>query len=157
MAQHSRKDCGHSRISIWNICFAMFFPFLNGGGPFKNHPINCIPKAEWARHPLMRLDFKAIISYEIINLYNPSKQCFFQKSRNMQHNDDIGNYMFLAAFYVGWTKCIKPHIYGVFWNMEFRFLTCCELDFWAGGILCAALIFTSPVNSHRFSLRTAHY
>ena len=33
MAQHSLKDCGHLRVFLWNICFAMFFPFLNVGGP----------------------------------------------------------------------------------------------------------------------------
>ena len=59
----------------------MFFPFLNGGGLFKHHPINCIPKAEWARCPLMRLDLYWIIhtKYWIYTILQT--MFFFKKQR----------------------------------------------------------------------------
>ena len=145
------------------------------GGLFKHHPINCIPKAEWARCPLMRLDLYWIIhtKYWIYTILQT--MFFFKKNRDFA-TEWWHFYMFLAAFYCkkqrfcnrmmnflyvfggilcGLHKVHKtPRYTEYFENMGLKCLTCCELDFLAGGILCVALNLILP--SQNF-LRTIHY
>ena len=61
----------------------------------------------------MRLDLYIYnYSYEIVNLYNPSNHVFHKRTEILQQNDNIC-ILFLAAFYVGCTKYIKPRVYRV--------------------------------------------
>ena len=73
-----------------------------------------IAGSEW-KETSHEIGFIYNYSYEIVNLYNPSNHVFHKKNRDFA-TEWWHLYMFLAAFYVGCTKYIKPHVYRVFWK-----------------------------------------
>ena len=64
---------------------------------------------------------------------------FYKRTEILQQNDEWHLYMFLAAFYVGCTRYIKPRVYRVFWKYGLQMFDMLRPGLLAGGILCVAL------------------
>ena len=84
MAQHSHKDCGHLRNFLSKHVFCNVFCIFSMVGDPSNITLStaCIPKADWAQCPLMRLDLYRLFTWNnhVIQSFKP---CLKKKTESL--------------------------------------------------------------------------